>query len=342
MALLSNLLSLPADPRYPLPLMSPQRQKEATLATISAMLENMAKALPVLMVFEDVHWIDPTSLDLLASIVERLPSLRVLLVMTARPEFIPPWPGHAHVSTILLTRLSRRDGAALVKRVAGGKPLPDEVLSQILARTDGVPLFVEELTKTVIESGQLQERSDQYVLEQAHPSLAIPTTLHASLMARLDRLAPVRDVAQIGAVIGREFSYELLSAVAGLSKPKLDEALEQLTRSELIFRRGVDSPGGLQLQARFGARRRLRGPFEKPARTAPCCARPCVRTEVSGSRRRAAGNRRASSHRGRLDRTSGALLAACGYPSRATLRPCGSHRASTKRHRCAENFASRA
>jgi len=238
-ALLSKLLSLPADSKYPLPVLSPQRQKEATLAALLAQLDDAAAKQPVLMIFEDVHWIDPTSLELLAQVVERLPKLRVLLLMTARPDFTPPWPGHAHVSTLLLTRLSHRDGAALVDRVTGGKRLPDEVLTQILARTDGVPLFVEELTKTLLESGQLQERNGQYVLEHSLPTLAIPTSLHASLVARLDRLAPVRDVAQIGAVIGREFTYELLSAVAGLPKNKLDEALEQLVQSELIFCRGT-------------------------------------------------------------------------------------------------------
>ena len=149
-----------------------------------------------------------------------------------------PWPGHAHVSTVPLTRLGKRDGAALIERVTGGKPLPEEVTSEFLARTDGVPLFIEELTKTVLESGLLRERSSDYVLDRPLPPLAIPTTLNASLMARLDRLAPVRDVAQIGAVVGREFSYELLSAVAGLPREKLEEALSELVRSELVFCRG--------------------------------------------------------------------------------------------------------
>ncbi|HEX5507733.1 MAG TPA: adenylate/guanylate cyclase domain-containing protein [Pseudolabrys sp.] len=238
-ALLGNLLSLPASPDYPLPALSPQKQKEATLAVLSALLDGIAARRPVLMVFEDVHWIDPTSLELLARTVERLPKTRILLLMTARPEFTPPWPRHTHISTLLLTRLSRQDGSALVKRVTGGKQLPEEVLTQILARTDGVPLFVEELTRAVLESGQLQERSGGYVLGHPLPSLAIPMTLHASLMARLDRLPSIREVAQIGAVIGREFSYELLSAVAGLAKAKLDDALDQLAQSELVFRRGT-------------------------------------------------------------------------------------------------------
>ncbi len=239
LALLGSLLSLPSDPRYPAPALSPQRQRAATLAAISAHFDELASRQPLVLIFEDVHWIDPTSLELLAMTVERLAGVPVFLIMTARPEFTPPWPGHAHATTVHLTRLSRRDGAALITRVAGGKTLPEEVQLQILARTDGVPLFVEELTRTVLESGQLQEQNGQYVLGQPLPSLAIPTTLHASLMARLDRLSSVREVAQIGAVIGRDFSYEVLSAVAGLPKTRLEDALEQLVQAELIFRRGT-------------------------------------------------------------------------------------------------------
>jgi class 3 adenylate cyclase len=237
-AVLANLLSLPPNDRYRLPELSPQNRKEKTFAALLAQLDGLAGRQPVLMIFEDVHWIDPTSRELLTVTLERVPRLRVLLLITARPEFTPPWPGHAHVTTLPLTRLSRRDGAALIERVTAGKTLPEEVMNQILARTDGVPLFVEELTKTVLETGLLQERDGHYVLNRPLPSMAIPMTLHASLMARLDRLAPVREVAQIGAVVGREFSYELLNAVAGLPIGRLEEALGQLVRSELIFCRG--------------------------------------------------------------------------------------------------------
>ena len=236
--ILANLLSLPPSERYPLSELSPQKRKEATLAALMVQFEGLSARQPVLVVFEDAHWIDPTSLELLAITVERLPQLRVLLLITARPEFAQPWPGHAHVTTLPLTRLNRRVGSAIIERIAAGKTLPEEVTNQILARTDGVPLFVEELTKTVLEGGLLQEQDGHYVLDRPLPALAIPTTLHASLMARLDRLAPVREVAQIGAVVGREFSYELLSVVAGLPKKKLDEALAQLVESELIFCRG--------------------------------------------------------------------------------------------------------
>ncbi len=235
---LASLLSLPPNDRYRVPELSPQKRKEMTLAALLAQLNGLAAQQPVYLIFEDVHWADPTSLELLTVTLERVPRLRVLMLITARPEFTPPWPGHAHVTTVSLTRLSRRNGAALIERVTAGKTLPDEVMDQILARTDGVPLFVEELTKTVLETGLLQERDDHYVLNRPLPSMAIPTTLHASLMARLDRLAPVREVAQIGAVVGREFSHELLSTVAGLPRERLEEALAELVRSELVFCRG--------------------------------------------------------------------------------------------------------
>ncbi len=236
---LAHLLSLPPNERYRLSDVNPQKLKEKTLSILLAQLDGLAGRQPVLMIFEDAHWIDPTSLELLSLVVQRTPKLRVLLLITARPEFVPPWPGHAHVTTVPLTRLTRRCGAALVGRVATGKTLPEEIMEQILARADGVPLFVEELTKTVLESGLLQERSDHYTLDRPLPSLAIPTTLHASLTARLDRLpAEVREVAQIGAAVGREFSYELLNAVANLPQAKLHESLSQLVRSELVFCRG--------------------------------------------------------------------------------------------------------
>jgi class 3 adenylate cyclase/tetratricopeptide (TPR) repeat protein len=235
---LANLLSLPPNERYSVPELSPQKRKEMTLAALLAQFHGLAARQPVFIIFDDAHWADPTSLELLTVTLEQIPQLRALLLITARPEFTPPWPGHAHVTTLSLTRLNRRNGAELIERVTAGKTLPEEVMDQILARTDGVPLFVEELTKTVLETGLLQERDDHYVLSHPLPSMAIPTTLHASLMARLDRLAPVREVAQIGAVVGREFSYELLNTVAGLSGERLEEALAQLVRSELIFCRG--------------------------------------------------------------------------------------------------------
>src|SRR5690242_5613331 len=237
-AVLANLMGLPESERYPLHELTPQQRKEKTFAALLAQLRSLAARQPVLLIFEDVHWMDPTSLELLAATVERVPRLRALVVITARPEFVPPWPSYSHTTTMPLSRLGRRYGAALVERVAGGRALPEDLLDEILARTDGVPLFIEELTKTVLESDLLDERNGQYVLDRPLPSFAIPDTLHASLMARLDRLAAVRDVAQIGAVAGREFHFELLRAVSGLARARLEEALEQLVRSELVFRRG--------------------------------------------------------------------------------------------------------
>jgi class 3 adenylate cyclase/predicted ATPase len=238
-ALLADLMSLPGSERYPLPNLSPQRKKERTLEALIRQLEGLACRQPVVMVFEDAHWIDPTSRELLDLVVERVRSLPALLIVTFRPEFQPPWTGQPQVSMAALNRLDRRDRTALVKQVASGKALPDEVVAQIVERTDGVPLFVEELTKSVLESGLLHEERDRYVLHGALPPFAIPTTLHDSLMARLDRLASVRLVAQIGAAIGRQFPYVLLHAVSDLPEDELHAALARLVASELVFQRGT-------------------------------------------------------------------------------------------------------
>jgi class 3 adenylate cyclase/predicted ATPase len=238
-ALLSDLMSLPASDRHPLPNLSPLRKKEETLEALIRQIEGAARRQPVVMVFEDAHWIDPTSRELLDLTVERIRSLRVLLVVTFRPEFQPPWTGQPHATTLALNRLDRRDRTDLVEQIAGGKALPDEVIDQIADRTDGVPLFIEELTKSVLESGLLREEQDRYVLDRALPSLAIPTSLHDSLIARLDRLASVRLVAQIGAAIGREFPYTLLRTVSRLPEEELHVALARLVASELVFQRGT-------------------------------------------------------------------------------------------------------
>ena len=168
--------------------------------------------------FEDAHWIDPTSLDLLDRTVARVPGLPVLLVVMVRPELQPAWVGAPHVTMRPLSRLSRRDSAGIIAGIAKDKALPDVVVEQILAHTDGVPLFIEELTSTLLEGGLLRETTDRYVLDGPLPPLAIPTTLQDSLMARLDRLSPVKDVAQIGAAIGREFSHALIAAVAAFPR----------------------------------------------------------------------------------------------------------------------------
>ena len=238
-AFLADLLSLPASERYPLPDLSPQRKKERTLEALMRRLEGLARRQPLVMVFEDAHWIDPTSRELLDLLVERVVSLPVLLILTFRPDFEPSWTGQPQVSMVALTRLDRHDRTALAKQIAGGKALPEEVVEQIVNRTDGVPLFIEELTKSVLESGLLREERERYVLDGTLPSLAIPSTLHDSLLARLDRLASVRLVAQTGAAIGREFSYGLLRAVSRLPENELHAALARLVGSELVFQRGT-------------------------------------------------------------------------------------------------------
>jgi class 3 adenylate cyclase/predicted ATPase len=239
LALLADLLSLPASEQHPLPNLSPPQKKERTLEALVRQLDGLARQQPVVMVFEDAHWIDPTSREVLDLTVERVRSLPVLLIITFRPEFQPPWTGQPQVTMLALNRLDRRDRTALVEQIACGKTLPDEIIDQIVDRTDGVPLFIEELTKSVLESGLLREESDRYVLDRALPPFAIPTSLHDSLVARLDRLASVRLVAQIGAAIGREFPYALLHAVSHLPEDELQAALARIVASELVFQRST-------------------------------------------------------------------------------------------------------
>ena len=236
--LLAALLSIPTGDRYAPLTMSPQRQKDKTVEALIDQVRDLAQQQPVLNIFEDVHWIDPTSLEALTRLIDRLQDMRVLLVITYRPEFTPVWRGFTHVTTHTLNRLSRRQVATMVQQIAGDRALPQEVLDQIVARTDGVPLFVEELTKTILESGLLRDDGARYTLAGPLPLLAIPDTLQGSLLARLDRLGPVKEVAQLGAVLGREFAYELLAAVSPLPDTELQAALHRLVQAELVFRRG--------------------------------------------------------------------------------------------------------
>jgi class 3 adenylate cyclase/predicted ATPase len=236
--LLAKLLSIPNDQRYPLPTLNPQARRERTLEALLGYVTKVASQQPTLMLFEDLHWIDPTTREFLSLLVGQVPRLQLLLVITARPEFSPSWVPSDKVISLPLMRLGREDGTALVNRVVG-KALPNELLEQILIRTDGIPLFVEELTKTVLESGLLREANGRYELVGGIQALAIPSTLHDSLMARLDRLAAVKEVAQMGAVIGREFDYELLAPLSCRAEADLINALDQLVQSELVFTRGA-------------------------------------------------------------------------------------------------------
>ncbi|MBI1777052.1 MAG: AAA family ATPase [Proteobacteria bacterium] len=238
-ALIAELLGVPADGRYPALPVSPQQKREMTLTALLDQLDGAAAEGPVLIVFEDVHWIDPTSQDLLDRTVDRVANLPVLLVVTVRPELQPSWVGQPHVTMLPLSRLGRRDSASIIAGITKGKALPDAVVEQVLAHTDGVPLFIEELTSTLIESGLLRETTDSYVLDGPLPPLALPMTLQASLVARLDRLGPVKDVAQIGAAIGREYSHGLIAAVSDLAPKDLEAALARLMESGLVSRRGA-------------------------------------------------------------------------------------------------------
>jgi class 3 adenylate cyclase/predicted ATPase len=238
-SLLVELLSLPGGERFPPLDLNPQRKKARTLAALLRQLESLARQQPVLMIFEDLHWIDPTSREFLDLVFTRIERLPVFLVATFRPEFQPPWTGQSHVTVISLNRLGRRDGAAMIERVAGNAALlPPDVIAEIIERTDGVPLFVEEMTKAILEAGD--ERGRQIATLVPGAGLGVPATLQASLMARLDRLGlAAKGVAQIGAAIGREFSYELAVSVGDLSEQGLQEALQRLVDAGLVFQRGA-------------------------------------------------------------------------------------------------------
>ena len=212
--LIATLLSLPLPERYPLLTLTPQRQRQKTLDALLAWLLTEATRQPVLLTVEDLHWIDPSTLEFLTLLIDQGPTARLLTLLTCRPEFLSPWGFRAHLTPLTLSRLPRPQATQMTVWATGGKALPSEVVEQIVAKTDGVPLFVEELTKMVLESGLLREGEERYELTGPLPLLAIPATLHDSLMARLDRLATVKGLAQLGATLGREFSYELLQAVS--------------------------------------------------------------------------------------------------------------------------------
>ncbi|RPJ00372.1 MAG: hypothetical protein EHM39_04960, partial [Chloroflexi bacterium] len=238
--LLAALLSLPLTDDYTPLNLSPEQQKQQTLRALLTIQLRIAAEQPVLFVMEDLHWVDPTTLEFLSLLVDQGPTAPILALWTFRPDFSPPWAGRAHLTQVTLPRLARRQAVEMISRVAHGKTLPTEVVEQVVAKTDGVPLFVEELTKTVLESTSLlQEREERYELTGLLPPLAIPTTLHDSLMARLDRLAAVKGLAQLAATLGREFSYELLHAVSPLNEETLQRGIQQLVAAEFLYQRGL-------------------------------------------------------------------------------------------------------
>jgi TOMM system kinase/cyclase fusion protein len=239
MPLVASLLSIPLGADSPPLDVSPEQQKQKTLQAFLTILLRIAAQQPVLFVIEDLHWVDPSTLELLTLLVDQGPTACILALFTFRPDFKPPWTGRSHLIQVTLPRLLRRQAAEMTSRVAHGHALPSEVIEQVVARTDGVPLFVEELTKMVLESGLLEEREEHYELTGPLPPLAIPTTLHDSLMARLDRLAAVKAMAQLGATLGREFAYDLLQAVSPWDEDSLRQGLHQLVAAEFLYQQGL-------------------------------------------------------------------------------------------------------
>jgi class 3 adenylate cyclase len=237
--LFAALLALPLPAEYaPLPL-APEQQKQQLLHALLTILLRIAAQQPVLFVMEDLHWVDPSTLELLSLLVDQGPTARILALLTFRPDFSPPWTGRSHCTQVTVHRLPRQQAVEVIRQVAHGKDLPPEVVEQIVAKTNGVPLFVEELTKMVLESGLLQEREERYALLGPLPPLAIPATLHDSLMARLDRLTTVKALAQLGATLGREFSYALLQAVSPWDEGTVQRGLQQLVEAEFLYQRGL-------------------------------------------------------------------------------------------------------
>jgi class 3 adenylate cyclase/predicted ATPase len=237
--LFAALFSLPLpEDRYPPLGQTPQQEKQQTQDALTAWLLEEAERQPMLVVYEDLHWADPSTIESIGLLVEQVPTAPLLAVLIFRPQFVPPWPSRSHMTPITLNRLERPQVEAMITQLAGGKALPAEVVHYIVTRTDGVPLYVEELTKMLLESDLLREEADHYALAGTLSGLAIPATLQDSLMARLDRLPMVREVAQLGAVLGREFAYEMLKALAAVEESTLQERLGQLVSAELLYQRG--------------------------------------------------------------------------------------------------------
>jgi class 3 adenylate cyclase/predicted ATPase len=237
-ALFAEMLSLPNDGRYPALDLAPEQRRQKTLEALVSQTEALARQNPVLIIFEDAHWTDPTSLEVFGGVVDRIGTLRALLVVTFRPEFEAPWTGQPHVAAVTINRLTQRDVVAMIDRVVGNNLIAATMREDIIERTDGIPLFVEEMTKAVLEA-EREGEARRTAAAVPSPALAVPASLHASLMARLDRLGAAKEVAQIGAAIGREFSHALLAPVLGKPEPELGSALDRLINAGLLFRRGV-------------------------------------------------------------------------------------------------------
>ncbi|MGC2076530.1 MAG: AAA family ATPase, partial [Xanthobacteraceae bacterium] len=244
-ALITKMLSLPNDGRYPALELTPQQRRQKTLEALATQMETLSRRKPVLMIFEDAQWADPTSLEVFGRAVDRVRTLKVLLLVTFRPEFDAPWVRHSYVTTLIINRLAEQEAGAMIDRIVGNRQLSASIRQDIIERTDGIPLFLEEMTKAVLEA-ESETAAARAIAAVPSPALAVPASLYASLMARLDRLGTAREIAQIGSVIGREFTHELIRAVAAQNKSMLEgselqSTLQRLTDSELVYRRGRPS-----------------------------------------------------------------------------------------------------
>ena len=324
--LFAALLSLPLPADYAPLHLSPEQQKQQTLHALLTILLRIAAQQPVLFVMEDLHWVDPSTLELLSLLVDQGPTARILALLTFRPDFSPPWTGRAHLTQVTLHRLTRQQVAEMIGRIAHGKALPAEVVEQIVAKTDGVPLFVEELTKMVLESGLLQEREERYELTGPLPPLAIPATLHDSLMARLDRLATVKGLAQLGATLGREFSYELLHAVSPWDEGTLQRGLHQLVEAEFLYQRGLPPQATYLFKHALIQEAAYQSLLRSTRQQHHQHIAQVLEARFPETLRHAARAAGPSLYGGWLNGAGPALLAAGRHPGHPALRQCGSHR----------------
>ena len=330
-ALFADMLSLPNDGRYPTFDLTPEQRRQRTFQALSLQIEALTRSRPVLMIVEDTHWVDPTSLEAFGQAVGQIANPSVLLIVTFRSEFEPPpWIGRSHVTALTINRLAERDVRTMIDNVIGNKPLSLEVRQDIMERTDGVPLFVEEITKAVLEA-ENEGAAQRTAAVLPSPALAVPASLHASLMARLDRLGPAKEIAQIGAALGREFSHPLLAAVVRKPEAELASALDRLVAAGLLFRQGVPPHATYLFKHALGAGRGLWNAVARAATRAACPHRRNPRKPIPRDCREPAGAAGASLHRGWADREgrgpvgqSGTAVAGAFGPGRGcgTVHPC--------------------
>ena len=327
----AEMLSLPNDGRYPALELAPEQRRQRTLDALTAQLVGLAGQRPVLMIVEDAHWIDPTSLEAFGRTVDRIKTLPVLLIVTFRPEFSPPWLGQSRVTSVTLNRLGEREATAIISRLVGNKELPADVMAEIVERTDGIPLFVEEMTKAVLEA-EGEGAARRTVAAVPSPALAVPASLHASLMARLDRLGPAKEVAQIGAAIGREFSHALLTAVARKPETELSAALDRLIAAGLLFRQGVPPHASYLLKHALVQDAAYGTLLREPRRALHARIAEILGEPIRRDRRESAGAAGASLHRGRADREGRGPV---GQSGTAVVGALGAGRSNRTAHACA-------